>query len=405
MAQATFEFSPSNDTAVASQPGRGAGRVPGATAAAAAAAATANSGPAHRAGLPDDATALDRTGFEIGWDHAHRGLTPPLRHLHDHNPVRQGWAAGRAAFGARTLRPGASVRLWLGLRLQAWQHGQAFEEVQVNPAFLSRIDADECPVARVPLMLLTGGADDATVTRLNAGAAYAAGNLAVVSAPVAAAMAHGDWAYAQDQAERLHASEAPALDGLDHAAWIRAAVLASFATPLAHAQAALLPLRVLPPNGVRVINPVQALQVVLTLQFSRAGYARRLLGLAALMPGSEARQAFQIFMHTLLARRLAVGPSPTPQALRHALEDSWADALVNRRWQRLAMRLSAADCELLLQRAAQRQWVVGGSRWLSRECATDGWALQSLSNAQAGVGSPAATPGSTLNLGSQKLAS
>ena len=397
MAQATFEFSPSNDSTVASQPGRGASGAPGATTTTGAAAA--GIGLAHRAGLPVDATALDRTGFEIGWDHAHRGLTPPLRHLHDHNPVRQGWAAGRAAFGARTLRHGASVRLWLGLRLQAWQHGQAFEEVQVNPAFLSRIDADECPVARVPLMLLTGGADDATVTRLNAGAAYAAGNLAVVSAPVAAAMAHGDWAYAQDQAERLHASEAPALDGLDHPAWIRAAVLASFATPLAHAQAALLPLRVLPPNQVRVINPVQALQVVLTLQFSQAGYARRLLGLAALMPGNEARQAFQIFMHTLLARRLAAGPSPTPQALRHALEDSWADALVNRRWQRLATRLTAADCELLLQRAAQRQWVVGGSRWLSRACATEGWALQ------AGVASPAATPGNSRSLGSQKLAS
>ena len=372
MAQATFEFSPSNDVAVASQPGRGASRAP------VAAIAAGLADRAYRDGLPADATALDRTGFEIGWDHAHRGLTPPLRHLHDHNPVRQGWAAGRVAFGARTLRAGASVRQWLGLRLQAWQHGQAFEAVQVNPSFLQRIDADDCPVARVPLMLLTGGASDACVTRLNASAAYAAGNLAAVSAPVAAALAAGDWAFAQGQAERLHASGAPALDGLDHAAWVRAAVLASFATPLAHAQAALLPLRVMPPNRVRVINPVQALQVVLTLQFTQAGYARRLLGLAALMPNSEARQAFQIFMHTLLARRLAVGPSPTPQALRHALEDSWADALVNRRWQRLATRLTTADCELLLQRAAQRQLVVGGSRWLSSECATDGWALQSL---------------------------
>jgi hypothetical protein len=188
-------------------------------------------------------------------------------------------------------------------------------------------------------------------------------------------------------------------------------VLASFATPLPHAQAALLPLRVLPPNRVRVINPVQALQVVLTQQFSQAGYARRLLGLAALMPSSDARQAFQIFMHTLLARRLAVGPSPTPMALRRALEDTWADALVNRRWQRLATRLTAADCELLLQRAGQRHWVVGGSRWVSNETATDGWALQAGDSPrlsptrQAGAGSAVAMPGSMRSLGSQKLAS
>jgi hypothetical protein len=216
-----------------------------------------------------------------------------------------------------------------------------------------------------------------------------------------------DWQAAMAQAERLDSPDgdgdggkAALLLGLDHAAWLRLAVLASFATPLPHAQAALLPLRVLPPNRVRVINPVQALQVMLTLQFSQAGYARRLLGLAALMPNREARQAFQIFMHTLLARRLAVGTTPTPLQLRQAMEDTWGDALVNRRWQRLATWLTAADCELLLQRASQRSLVVGGSRWLSRESATEGWALD-----QAVAGSGAVKPGNTRSRGSQKLAS
>ena len=212
-------------------------------------------------------------------------------------------------------------------------------------------------------------------------------------------------------------------------------MLASFTTPLPHAQAALLALRVLPPNRVRVINPVQALQVVLTQQFSAAGYARRLLGLAALMPTNETRQAFQIFMHTVLARRLGVGPTPTPQALRQALEDTWADPLVNRRWQRLALRLDAAGCEQLLQRAARRHLVVGGSRWVSAESATEGWALgpaaarlpgspwpaaatttatatsasiDSDADVQApaiGTALAAARPGNTRNRGSQKLAS
>lgn len=390
MAQAAFEFSAQGDVA-ATRPG---------TALPAGAPAAAS----RPCALAAD---LDRTGFQIGWDHARHRLTPPLRHLHGHNPVGQGWAAGRAAFGARGLRATAAVRQWLSLRLQAWQQGEMFEEVQVNPAFLARLDAVQCPVSRVPLTLCAARPGDATVSRLNPAAAYAAGNLAVIAQQVAEAWSRAgaapDFAAALDRADRLAAADAGGaghLDGLDEAGWRRLAVLASFATPLPHAQAALLPLRVLPPNRVRVINPVQALQVMLTLQFSQAGYARRLLGLAALMPRGDVRQAFQIFMHTLLARRLAAGTAPTPLQLREAMEDTWGDALVNRRWQRLASRLTAADCELLLQRASARGLVAGGGRWLSPESATEGWGLD-----QATAASATSRPGSTRKRGSQKLAS
>lgn len=337
---------------------------------------------AAAAGLPADA--LDRTGFEIGRDHARHRLTPPLRHLHGHNPVRQGWEHGRALFGARTLRASAAVRQWLALRLEAWQHGQGFEEVQVNPAFLAAIDAAECPVTRQTLTLYADRDADATVLRLNTGAAYAAGNLAVVARQAARARsAAGDWAAALARARQLEAGTAePGHDGLDAAAWLRLAVLASFATPLPHAQAAALPLCVLPPNRVRVLNPVQALQLMLTLQFTAAGYARRLMALSALAPGHEPRQAFQIFMHTLLARRLAAGPLATPAELRRTLEDSWTDPLVQRRWQRLAGRLSAADCGQWLQRAAARGLVVGGGRWLSEDAATEGWGLAAAAPTQ-----------------------
>ena len=362
------------------------------------------------------AAPLDHTGFEIGWDHAHHRVNPPLRHLDHHNPVRQGWAAGRAAFGSRTLKPTAAARQWLALRLEAWLAGQVFEGVQVNPAFLARIDADTCPVSRLTLTLCAGRDSDLQFIRLNTGAAYAAGNLAAVSQRVALA------------STGQHGGHSMPLSADEQA---RLAVLASFATPLPHGQAALLPLRVLPPNRVRVINPVQALQVMLTLQFTQAGYARRLLALAVLMPGSEARQAFQIFMHTLLARRLSAGQAPTAQDTRRAMEDSWADVLVNRRWQRLAGRLDAASCELLLQRAAQRGLVVGGGRWVSPDAATDGWALpaspasntastagrgrasrsqhaaagQDQAAAGAVVGAGTARPGKARSLGSQKLVS
>lgn len=389
-------------------------------------------GLAHQPAAASMQDGHDRAGFELGWDHARYQLTPPLGHLQATSAVRQGWSAGRAAFGERTLKAGASVRQWLALRLEAWQHGQEFETLQVSPHFLAQIDAAVCPVSRVPLMLGTGRADDATVQRLNPAAAYAAGNLVVTSRAVQAAREQAGGAMDFDalwsQAQRIAAGECSAVRELDGAAWTRLAVLASFATPLPHARAACLPLAVLPPNRVRVINPVQALQVMLTLQFVQAGYARRLLELAALMPSSEARQAFQIFMHTLLARRLAAGPGAALPEVRRALEDSWADPLVNRRWQRLALRLGAADCERLLQRAAQRGLNAGGSRWLSDSAATDGWALPvgapargtagratparqvaqgeaSPAYARSGSGACSDRPGSARSRGSQKLAS
>jgi hypothetical protein len=375
-----------------------------------------------RIGTPPAAAAAclphgaDATGFQIGWDFAHHQLVPPIAHLHAHSPVRQGWSAGRAVFGRRTLNDRAPVRQWLALRLAAWQQGQAFEDVQVTPHFLAQISSPHCPVTRLPLC---GAGEQAAVLRLNTGAAYAAGNLVVAHRSAAEARADLGCDDLLALAQRVGEQADGQLRGLDVRAWQRLAVLASFATPLPHGLAATLPLLVLPPNRVRVLNPVQALQVMLTLQFTRAGYARRLLTLAALMPGSEARQAFQVFMHTLLSRRLAAGQDAEPAALRRALEDSWADPLVNRRWQRLALWLSAADCERLLLRASQRALCVGGSRWLSHGHATEGWALSRPQadltssghgnddghDSVAGLPDPAPTPAQAVAAGSRAAVS
>ena len=76
MDQATFEFGPLGDK------GPAAGTSPYAT-------------PATDLG--------DQAGFQIGWDHAHHGLVPPAGLLLDGTPIGQGWRAGRAVFGRRTL--------------------------------------------------------------------------------------------------------------------------------------------------------------------------------------------------------------------------------------------------------------------------------------------------------------
>jgi hypothetical protein len=334
-----------------------------------AAAAPDPSAPAHEG--------WDRTGFDIGWDHAHHRLTPPVKHLHPAHPVRLGWQAGQAAFGRRTLRATPAVRLWLALRLHAWERGRAFEDVQVTPHFLSRIASSTCPITREPLTQGTGRSSDASVDRVRDDAGYAAGNLVVMSRRANRAKGALSCEQALDNARRIRELQLGHIDGLGAAEWARLGTLMSLVTPLPHQRVATLPLVALPPVRLRVMNPAQALQAMLTLQFLRPGYAQRVAALAELMPRGEVRQAYQILMNTLLARRLASGAADGDSAaLRMALEDAWALTLVAQRWERLALRLSEADCERILLQAAQRGLSRGEWRWLDLRHATEGWALE-----------------------------
>ena len=316
-------------------------------------------------------------GFELGWDYAHYGAVPPAAHLHPLSPVRQGWQAGRQAFGQRTLQTNRFVRKWLQLRLGAWLRGRAFEGTQVNPAFLRRIDVAVCPVTRELLTHGTGELSDASVDRVFNDAAYAAGNLAVMSTRANRAKSGYGCEDAMAFARQVELGKLGQIDGLSAEHWARIAVLASFVTPMPHAQAAALPLLVLPPPRLRVLNPVQSLQVMLSLQFTRAGHGRRCAALASLMPSADALHAFRPFMLTLLARRVAAGQIADPVAERHAVEDMWRDPLVNRRWQRLTLRLTAGDCERIGRVAAERGLASSAVRWLSSDSATEGWALES----------------------------
>jgi hypothetical protein len=230
-------------------------------------------------------------GFEIGWDYAHYRLTPPPEALADGHPVRQGWQAGGATFGARTLKPTRHVRKWLQLRLSAWRRCRSFEGTLVTPNFLAQIDVPVCPVTRVVLTHSSGSGSDASVDRVCNQAGYAAGNLAVISTRANEAKADLGCRDALTVVRQLEASGLDTLDGLDALQWSRLGVLMSFVTPMGHAEAACLPLLVLPPNRLRLINAVQALQAVVTLAFTqpqavrrahhRRRHRRRVTGLAA----------------------------------------------------------------------------------------------------------------------------
>jgi hypothetical protein len=325
---------------------------------------------------PLQADAHDRTGFELGWDHAHHGLVPPAELLLDGTPIGQGWRAGKAVFGRRTLAATRTVRQWLALRTLAWKRGVAFEGQQVTPHYLGQIEASHCPVTRQPLGGTAG--DTPAVVRLQPDAGYAAGHLAVLSQRAAAARAGLDARQLLQRAARVDAGIDAAPAGLGTAEGWRLAVLASFVTALPFAEAVRVPLRVLPPNRVRLLNAVQGLQALVTLLFATPGWSVRVRALADLLPARELRLDFNLFVGALAPRLLEAGAGHDGRAARRALEDAWADERLNRRWQQFVLALGEAGVEALLQRAAEAG--LAGQRTLlhaSSAQATEGWQLAS----------------------------
>ncbi|HEV8691534.1 MAG TPA: hypothetical protein VGQ91_14635 [Ideonella sp.] len=344
-------------------------------------------------------------GFQLGWDYAHHGLVPPAEHLLPGHPLRQGWEAGRVTFGRRTLKASRHVQQWLQLRLAAWQGGQAFEGVQVTPNFLAQIDSPRCPVTRSEF---ADGAE-AAIERLNHRAGYAAGNLVCLSTRAQQAKGGRRWDEARLMAVLAESRQGDAhggvAEGLCSAEWARLATLQSFVTPLPHEIASALPLRVLPPNRLRLVNPIQGLQALITLQLTHHGFAVRIAQLTGLLPGAALRRDFHLFFHTLLpragqggrpssapkaasgarppegAKELGSGPSLLGlQALRERLEDAWADPVVLRRWQRFAGQLNAEQADQLLRKLVSKGLAAGMGRraeWHPAARTTEGWALES----------------------------
>lgn len=317
-----------------------------------------------------------QTGFEIGWDHAHYGVVPPAEHLHPAHPLRQGWDAGRASFGQRTLKPSRHVRKWLQLRLHAWLRGRSFEGVQVTPHFLAQIDTPRCPVTRCALTHATGQPSDASVDRVNNQAGYAAGNLAVISTRANQAKDRLGWEDARRLSLQAEQSDSRSAQGLSAAEWARLSVLMSFCTPLPHATAASLPLLVLPPNRLRVLNAIQGVQALVTLQLAQPGWSARIVRLARVIPGDAARRDFNLFFHSLLPRVLEGGPATHPTEWRDRLEDAWRQPAVLRRWQRFATQLSGTQAQALLQRAVKLGLGQGATALHAPHLATEGWALE-----------------------------
>lgn len=302
------------------------------------------------------AQASDRAGFELGWDHARHGLVPPPGLLLDGTPIGQGWRAGKAVFGRRTLAATRLVRRWLALRTTAWRQGEALDPARLTLRHLAALETAHCAVTRRALGGAAGGDDAPVVARLNAAAGYTPSRLAMLCTQAAAALEGLDAGALLRRAVQADAGLADAPGGLTPAQGWRLAVLASFATTMPFTEAVRVPLRVLPPPGAEVVNPVQQLQALVTLQFVSPGWSERIRRLAALLPaagGDALRHDLQLLAGALAARLLEARAGTEPLAVRRALEDAWADRRVNQRWQAFAHALGEAGVHTLLGRALQ----------------------------------------------------
>ena len=143
------------------------------------------------------------------------------------------------------------------------------------------------------------------------------------------------------------------IGGLGTAEWERLAVLASYVTELPHEVAATLPM-VLPPNRLRLFNPIRALQALIT----RATHPPRL----ERPPGAAGSAAAGRWpAQRLQPPGAGAGPARAggrqtqhTEQIRWALEDAWRQSLVQKRWQRWALQLSAEQAEQLVARAAAK---------------------------------------------------
>lgn len=354
------------------------------------------------------ASAFDAAGWRVGWEHARHRIAPPADHLHAGNPVREGWQAGKQAFGARALAPSRAARLWLALRLQAWRDGRAVDELLVTPRLVSRIDAARCPVTREPLRDPVGVPTpaDAVVVSLGEGEAVAPGSLLVVSRRAAQALAGVGVAEALARAADPAAASASAVQagsgtpqpavgaGLDAAAWRRLAALRALAAPAGSADArgwpAGEPLPLLPPPRLRVRHPRAALQVLLTQLFLAPAWARRMAELAALLPSAALRRPYFLLMNALLSRRMSARPGDGAELQREVLEQAWSHPIVRARWQVLTQTLTDAG-SARLARLAVRRGLVTGLRWLEdTDDALEG--ARGATSAEDGVVPAAAAP-------------
>jgi hypothetical protein len=283
-------------------------------------------------------------GDAIGFEYARYGMVPPAPCLWPGHPIREGWERGRRLMSRRTRPATLAVTRWLALRLAAWQRGEAFDDHQITPQLLRSLEvATHCPITGRALQ------NDACVAPIDIARGWAAGNLVLLSPTIAERWMTIDFGMAQAALARAEETPEMLVDGLPLRHWRRVVALKSLATALSHDDAAHIPLHVLPPNRIRLVNPIQELQAVLTLQLAVPGWGQRARGIAESMPVAL-RNEFNLFFNSLLAQALRQGHGSAKAEMRDALATAWGDDVVMRRWLRFAARVDGTLAGTLVER-------------------------------------------------------
>lgn len=284
----------------------------------------------------------DPVAHRLGADHARHGIPLPAGHLHEGSPLFAGWQ--QAARRRQGQDPAPGVRVWLQLRLQAWEQGLSFEEQLLTPHYLRQLDGSHCPVSREPLHDEQGHPQQRCWVRLRQDAGFAAGHLAVLGRTAAQALQGRSLEQLMACCRQAQQTLEP-LEGLRAADWGRLLALVAYVTPDANSATRLQ--AALPTNRLRLLNPVQALQAWVTRQLATGGWSQRLQALHDALPGVPARQAATRLTVALAPHALLIPGTPLEQ--RAALEDLWLDGRVQRRWFALVEQLSPLTLERLLR--------------------------------------------------------
>ncbi len=277
-------------------------------------------------------------------------------------PVREGFAAAAAGPGMRPRQDDRFLRKWLQLRLGALVRGRSVAP-DVTVALLRQLDVSHCPVTREPLTHGTRQGTDASVDRLNNDGAYAATNLAMLSARVNRAKG----ARSFDEVWALSQRAEPTA-GLAPRAWLRLAVLMLGPAHAAQPQnVPALPLCApLPATSLR--TALQQVQRLLTMNASQAASRNRLLrGLLPACGSAVAESRLKRLadaVHTGL-KRLAPGDECWDVWLQPAPMEAllaWREALGERAWAHTAWAAGqlAGGCPVSRRTLMPWQLATGG---------------------------------------------
>lgn len=281
-------------------------------------------------------TFCPREGFDIGWEFASYGLSPPK----DAEPeVHQGSRAGASHFGYRHASDDRFVRKYLHLRMSAWRRGRIFD-VAVTPEYLKQISTPYCPVTRQALTVATGTGSDWSIDRVINDGGYACGNLVVMA--TRANIAKDSMSYG----ELLHMTRLKGPQyGLTPLEWARMAAMVGMSAD----EHSILPLLVTPPAGMGIANRYALLQfATMRLNFRRTR-AEAHSALRDACPGKKAKKAMEEFL--LVAGKKVVAKVRTPGnlvELSWAIGDAWLDGTLLKLFRKWMAELPARGEEACL---------------------------------------------------------